>query len=37
MTANKIDVGLSHIALPASDVDRSIEFYSTYAGMQVVH
>ena len=32
-----IDVGLTHIALPVSDVERSIEFYSTYAGMQVVH
>ncbi|MGB8691653.1 MAG: VOC family protein [Microcoleus sp.] len=32
-----IDRGLTHIALPVSDVDRSIEFYSKYAGMQVVH
>ncbi|MEG3840523.1 VOC family protein [Microcoleus sp. herbarium14] len=32
-----IDIGLTHIALPVSDVDRSIEFYSKYAGMQVVH
>lgn len=32
-----IDIGLTHIALPASDIDRSVEFYSTYAGMQVVH
>jgi catechol 2,3-dioxygenase-like lactoylglutathione lyase family enzyme len=32
-----IDIGLTHIALPVSNVDRSIEFYSTYAGMQVVH
>jgi len=25
------DVGLTHIALPVSDVDRTIEFYSKYA------
>ena len=31
------DVGLTHIALPVLDVDRSIEFYSKYAEMQVVH
>jgi catechol 2,3-dioxygenase-like lactoylglutathione lyase family enzyme len=32
-----IDIGLTHVALPVSNVDTSIEFYSTYAGMQVVH
>lgn len=32
-----IDIGLTHIALPVSDIERSIEFYSTYARMQVVH
>lgn len=32
-----IDSGLTHIALPVSDVEQSIEFYSKYAGMQVVH
>ena len=32
-----IDIGLTHVALPISNVERSIEFYSTYAGMQVVH
>lgn len=32
-----IDIGLTHIALPVSNIERSIEFYSTYAGMQVVH
>lgn len=31
------DIGLTHIALPVSNVDRSIEFYSIYAGMEVVH
>jgi len=32
-----IDIGLTHIALPVSQLERSIEFYQTYAGMQVVH
>ena len=32
-----IDIGLTHIALPVANVDRSIEFYATYAGMKVVH
>jgi catechol 2,3-dioxygenase-like lactoylglutathione lyase family enzyme len=32
-----IDIGLTHIALPAANVDRSIEFYSKYAGMKVLH
>jgi catechol 2,3-dioxygenase-like lactoylglutathione lyase family enzyme len=32
-----MDIGLTHIALPVSNVERSVEFYATYAGMQVVH
>ena len=32
-----IDIGLTHIALPVTDVERSIKFYATYAGMQVIH
>jgi len=28
---------LTHIALPVSNLERSIEFYATYAEMQVVH
>jgi catechol 2,3-dioxygenase-like lactoylglutathione lyase family enzyme len=32
-----IDIGLTHIALPVADIDRSIEFYATYARMQVIH
>ncbi len=32
-----IDVGLTHIALPVSNIDRSIAFYTQYAGMQVIH
>lgn len=32
-----IDIGLTHIALPVSNLEQSIEFYATYAQMQVVH
>ncbi|NEO33767.1 MAG: VOC family protein [Symploca sp. SIO3C6] len=32
-----IDIGLTHIALPVADIERSLEFYATYAGMQVIH
>jgi len=32
-----MDIGLTHLALPASNIQRSIEFYATYAAMQVVH
>ncbi|HIK14637.1 MAG TPA: VOC family protein [Leptolyngbyaceae cyanobacterium M33_DOE_097] len=32
-----VDIGLTHIALPVSQLERSIEFYQTYAAMQVVH
>ena len=32
-----IDIGLTHIALPVSDVEKSIRFYQTYAAMQVIH
>jgi catechol 2,3-dioxygenase-like lactoylglutathione lyase family enzyme len=31
------DVGLTHIALVSSDIDRSIAFYERYARMSVVH
>ncbi|MBU0743534.1 VOC family protein [bacterium] len=31
------DLGLTHIALPVTDLDRSIDFYAVYAGMEVVH
>lgn len=30
------DVGLSHVALPVTDLDGSIAFYQRWAGMQVV-
>lgn len=32
-----MDIGLTHIALPVSDLEASIEFYSVYAAMQIVH
>jgi catechol 2,3-dioxygenase-like lactoylglutathione lyase family enzyme len=32
-----LDIGFTHIALPASDIGRSVEFYAAYAEMQVVH
>lgn len=31
------DLGLTHIALPVSDIDRSIAFYRRFADMEVVH
>ncbi|WP_404787902.1 SgcJ/EcaC family oxidoreductase [Altericista sp. CCNU0014] len=31
------DLGLTHIALPVCQVDRSIAFYAKYARMQVIH
>ncbi|MBI2212875.1 MAG: VOC family protein [Acidobacteria bacterium] len=32
-----IDVGLTHIALPVSDMERSLAFYGEFAAMRVVH
>ncbi len=32
-----VDIGLTHIALKASDLDASIRFYAEYANMSVVH
>ena len=31
------DLGLTHVALTARDLDASIAFYEKYAGMAVVH
>ncbi len=31
------DVGLTHVALPVTDLDAAIDFYAKYAGMQTVH
>ena len=32
-----IDVGLTHVALGVSDMERSLAFYERYASMRVVH
>ncbi|MGF1673982.1 MAG: VOC family protein [Rivularia sp. (in: cyanobacteria)] len=32
-----IDIGFTHIALPVTNIDKSINFYSNYAEMQVIH
>ncbi len=34
---DRVDVGLTHIALAARDLGRSIAFYERYAEMHVVH
>ena len=31
------DIGLTHIALQVTDLQKSYEFYSKYAGMEIVH
>jgi catechol 2,3-dioxygenase-like lactoylglutathione lyase family enzyme len=35
--AREIDIGLTHIALPCADAGKSIDFYASYAGLNVVH
>ena len=32
-----VDVGLSHIALPCTDLDATMAFYKSYAGLECVH
>jgi catechol 2,3-dioxygenase-like lactoylglutathione lyase family enzyme len=32
-----MDLGLTHIALPVTNMDASLAFYARYAGMRVVH
>lgn len=32
-----VDLGLTHVALPVSDLDASIAFYGEFADMEVVH
>src|SRR6266566_2821830 len=32
-----VDLGLTHVALPVSNLNESIAFYTQYARMQVVH
>ena len=34
---SEADLGLTHVALPVSDLDASIGFYERYASMSVVH
>jgi catechol 2,3-dioxygenase-like lactoylglutathione lyase family enzyme len=34
---NRTDLGLTHLALAVRAIDASVDFYKTYAGMQVVH
>ena len=31
------DVGLSHVALTAANLDTSLDFYARYAGMEAIH
>ena len=33
----RVDLGLTHVALTVTDLDRSIEFYGRFAAMKVVH
>lgn len=30
------DIGFTHVSLPVTDLDRSVDFYSRWAGMKVV-
>jgi catechol 2,3-dioxygenase-like lactoylglutathione lyase family enzyme len=32
-----VDRGLTHVALPVTDLDASLAFYEKYGGMKVVH
>ncbi len=36
-TTTAVDRGVTHVALPVTDLDASLAFYATFAGMQVVH
>ncbi len=35
--SDRVDAGLTHIALTVADIDRSIAFYGDFAGFEVVH
>lgn len=37
MTAPGSDLGFTHIALVCTDADRTIDFYTRYGGMTVIH
>lgn len=32
-----VDLGLSHVALPVRDLERSLDFYRRFGGLEVVH
>ncbi len=32
-----IDIGVTHVALPVTDLDASIDFYRRYANLEVIH
>ncbi|HAS1091195.1 TPA: VOC family protein, partial [Enterobacter cloacae] len=32
-----IDVGFTHVAFVVRNLEKSIDFYSRYAGMEIVH
>lgn len=31
------DTGFTHLALQVRDLEKSVDFYQRYAGMQVIH
>ena len=37
VTADGVDHGVTHVALPVQDLDTSLDFYDRYARMKVVH
>lgn len=37
LRAEPLDLGLTHVALPVADLERSIGFYAEFANMRVVH
>lgn len=37
MSTSRKDMGFTHVALVVSEMERSIDFYGTFARMQVVH
>lgn len=32
-----VDIGLTHVALPVTDLEHSLAFYATYTDLKVVH
>ncbi|KEF41614.1 MAG: hypothetical protein ER33_10625 [Cyanobium sp. CACIAM 14] len=32
-----VDIGLTHVALPVTDLERSLAFYAAYTGLRVIH